>query len=436
MRVRVLSGHATRAGVGFLVGVAVLLGAGCDQSRLEPVRIGILSDCYGFFSGGHELAVASAELPLLERGGELRGRQPSSGVEGAEVAGRPVELLFGCVAGNDDVIPEARRLVEEDGAQAIVGPLDPQQGLILRDYARRRPETAFLVQPSASPELTLTDAAPNVFRFAVNSSQWVAGAGTYAFRDLGWRTAAIVGDDAPFSWQQAAGFVAEFCALGGRIVDRTWITVGTDPAAVVPKLMNTTDGVFLAPTVSPMVGLLKAYARLHPDVSRRLVSSTTLLYDPTVLPVATGVVAAGPLPFAPTPATTAYVRAFARAFPTIPPTAAVGPVTIAYRDGVEALLGALEHTRAKTGKTLLDVLARTRLDSASGQIRLDRNRQAVGSTYLSRVVTDAKRNRVIETLRVVSEVEQTFGGYFTPGDPPPSRTSPACRRGTPPAWAR
>jgi branched-chain amino acid transport system substrate-binding protein len=308
--------------------------------------------------------------------------------------------------------------------------------LILREYARRRPETAFLIQPSAAPELTLTDGAPNVFRFAADSSQWVAGAGTYAYRDLGWRTAVIVGDDAPFSWQQAAGFVAEFCALCGRIVDRTWITMGTDPAALVPKVTNSADGVFLAPTFSPMLDLLKGYAASHADVSRRLVSSAVLLYDPTVLPVATGVVAAGPLPFAPTPAITAYVRAFTRAFPTIPATAAIGPITVPYRDGVEALLGALEQARGETGKSLLDELARTRLDSASGQIRLDRNRQAVGPTYLSRVVTDSKRNRRIETLRVVSNVEQTFGGYFKPGDPPPSRTSPACRKANPPAWAR
>ena len=81
----------------------------------------VLSDCYGPFSTLHEVIVASAELPLLERGGTLRGKQPSSGVEGTEVAGRPVELEIACVAGNDEVIPEARRLVEEGGARAIVG---------------------------------------------------------------------------------------------------------------------------------------------------------------------------------------------------------------------------------------------------------------------------------------------------------------------------
>ena len=419
-----------------LAAVALSLAAGCGGSKPAPFRIGILSDCYGFFSSFHEPIVASAELPLLERGGRLRGKQPSGGVDGAEVAGRHVDLRVGCVAGNDDVIPEARRLVEEDGAQAIVGPLDPQQGMILREYARRQPETAFLIEPSAAPEVTLTDAPPNVFRFSPDSAQWAAGAGTYAYRNLGWRTAAIVGDDAPFSWGQAAGFVAEFCALGGRIADRTWIAMGTDPGAVVPKLPRTADGVFLAPTISPMLGFVKRYAALHPDLSRRLVSSSALLYNATVLPLATGVVAAGTVPFQPTPSMAAYVRTFTKAFPTIPPAIAIGPSTIPYRDGVEALLRALEQAHGDTGKRLLSALRRVQLDSATGQIRLDRNRQAVVPTYLSRVVTDAKRKPKIETLRVVPSVEQTFGGYFKPGDPPPSGTAPACRKGNPPPWAR
>jgi branched-chain amino acid transport system substrate-binding protein len=372
---------------------------------------------------------------LLERGGRLRGRQPTDGVEGAEVAGRPVELLVGCVAGNEDVIPEARRLVEELGAQAIVGPIDPQQGTILRQYAGRRPETAFLIEPSSATSVTLDGPAPNVFRFAPDSAQSAAGAGTYAYRDLGWRTAAVVGDDVPFSWEQAAGFVAEFCALGGRIVDRTWVSVGSDPADAVTKLRSGADGVFLAPAVSPQLGFLKRYAARHPDLSRRLVSTTTLLFDPTVLPLARGVVAVGPLPFASTPALGAYATAFAKAFPTIPPAVAIGPITVAYRDGVEAVLEALDRSRGATGTGLLRTLARVRLDSPTGRIRLDGDRQAIVSSYLGRVGRDAGGRPAITTLRVVRNVEHTFAGYFARSDPPTSRSSTVCRKRTPPPWA-
>jgi hypothetical protein len=52
------------------------------------------------------------------------------------------------------------------------------------------------------------------------------------------------------------------------------------------------------------------------------------------------------------------------------------------------------------------------------------------------VGTDAQGSPAIRTMRVVRDVEQTFGGYFEPDDPPPSRTSPACKQGNPPPWAR
>ena len=38
----------------------------------------------------------------------------------------------------------------------------------------------------------------------------------YAFRDLGWRHAVVVAENAEAGWGGAAAFLAEFCALGGR----------------------------------------------------------------------------------------------------------------------------------------------------------------------------------------------------------------------------
>jgi branched-chain amino acid transport system substrate-binding protein len=424
-----------RAGLAVIVVAAVWLGAGCGGTKPEAFRIGVLTDCFGPFSTLYETSVASAELPLLERGGKLAGKQPSSGVAGAEVAGRPAELEIGCVSGNDDVIPVARHLVEERGAQAIVGPLDPQEGLILREYARRQPATAFLIQPSGAPELTLTRPAPNVFRFAPDAAQSVAGAGSYAYRELGWRTAAIVADDIPYSWEGAAGFISEFCSLGGRIVDRAWIPVGADPATVVPHLPPATDGVYLGLALSPALGFLKRYAAHH-AVSRRLVSTTALLYDPRVIPLTRGVVVAGNLPVQTTAATAGYAASFARAFPAMPAATAIDPTTVPYRDGVEALLKALGHSGGKTGAPLLAALARLGLDSPMGRIHLDSNRQAVSPNYLSRITVDAKGKPAIRTVRVVPNVEQSFGGYFAPGDPPPNRTHPACVKRTPPRWAQ
>ena len=421
-----------RATLGTLAAVALSLGA-CGGSSNPPVRIGILSDCYGPFSDAHELIVASAELPLLEHGARLRGSTPTDGVEGATVAGRPVELLVGCVTGTQDVIPEARRLVEDDGVQVLVGPLYPNHGPVLRDYARRRPGTAFLVQPSGAPELTLTDPAPNVFRFTLDNAQGAAGLGTYAYRSLGWRTAATLADDTPYGWGTVAGFVAEFCALGGRVLQREWIPLGSDPTGIAEKIPAATDGVYVGGALEPMTGFVRGYSERAGNARKRIVGNSTLLLDPWIA-AHTELVTAGTMPFPPTPAGRAYVAAFAKAFPSFPAAAALNVLAVPYRDGVSAALEALERTDGATGMRLLSALSHVVLDSPAGRVRLDANRQAVGPNYLQAVT--AGPGRPIATMRVVPRVEQTFGGYFRPGDPPPGRTSPACRRHAPPAWSR
>jgi hypothetical protein len=70
-----------------------------------------------------------------------------------------------------------------------------------------------------------------------------------------------------------------------------------------------------------------------------------------------------------------------------------------------------------------------------GRIRLDGNRQAIQPNYLSKVVPTGS-GVSLKTLRVVPNVEQTFGGYFARDGPPPSETSPPCVKRPPPPWAR
>jgi branched-chain amino acid transport system substrate-binding protein len=427
--------HA-RSALGLLVpcvATAALVSStvGCGGSEATPFRVGILSDCYGPFGAAHELNVAAAELPLIERGAELRGTTPSDGVGAVTVAGRRVELLVGCVAGTNEVIPEARRLVEENGAEAIVGPEDPGQGMALRLYARRRPGTAFLVQPSGAPELTLIDPARNVFRFVTDAAQSSAGLGTYAYRDLGWRTAAVVGDDVPYSWEQAAGFIAEFCALGGRLVDRVWMPFGSNPAAAAGRVPHSVDGVYLAPTLLPMSVFLKRFAALGRDLSTDVVAGASVFADSGVKPPPHGMVVAGTPALEPTPSARAYLAAFSKAFPSLPATQALTGLGLAYGQGVEAVLQALGKADGRGGSALLTALDRVQLESPLGRIGLDHNRQAIGPNYVSRVAPAG-----VTTLRVVPNVEQSFGGYLTGTSSPPSATTPACVKRAPPRWAR
>ncbi len=80
----------------------------------------------------------------------------------------------------------------------------------------------------------------------------------------------------------------------------------------------------------------------------------------------------------------------------------------------------------------MTALATLPLDSPSGRIRLDRRHEAISPNYLVRFRTWTDGS----FIRQIDGVEHTFDGYFTPDDPPPSKSTPACVKRTPPPWAR
>ncbi len=425
---------------------------GCGGGGKRSVTIGVLADCTGALGSFNELELTSAELPFLDRGARLAGSKPHEGVSHAKVAGKRVDLVTGCAESTtyEVLIAEARRLVENEHVDVLIGPPADSDGLVLREIARQSPNVTFVLTLSQSQETTLRDPAPNVFRFQPDGAQQTAGLGTYAYRQLGWRTAAIVGEDWAVSWARAAGFIAEFCALGGRIAARFFPPIGA-ALPLAGKIPRGVDGIALIPAVAiPFVDwseFVKAYARRRPDVARHIVLGPEMLIlhgnRAHLAQVAQGAVAAGTEEFDSTSSTWLRFREdFGRRFPGVLPPRSVPaeyPLALAYRNASEAVLESLEHVGGRLSdgqRRFRAALSALRLDTPTGVIRLDANRQAVTPAYLTRVGLDVKGKPRLSTLRVLPNVEQTFGGYFRPSDPPPGTTSPACRRSTPPPWVR
>jgi branched-chain amino acid transport system substrate-binding protein len=417
--------------------VAALIG-GCAGQQEAPIRIGVITSCGTLWEPFSESMRAAASLPLLARGATLAGERPSAGVAGAVVGDRKVELVFACSDGTTaDVVGQSRQLAERSGAAIVVGGVTPNEGLALQAYARRRPETAFLVVGNAQAT-TLHEPARNLFRFNTDAAQWMAGLGTYAYRELGWRRVALVGDRNPFGYAQAAGFVAEFCSLGGRVVQRLWPPPETDDFTdVVARIRDDADGVVLAGGLTT-VGFLDAY-RAQGELADRVVVGGGGLADPGIVEAlgarARGIVSAGPLPLdVATPAWTAYRARVRRTFPSLP--LATHALAVPYYVAVEAAMRAL----SAAGGDLSDgqrrfrrALASLRMDAPGGAIRLDGNRQAIAPNHVTRIRTGTPAHW---TLRTIADVDQSFGGLFGPDGAPASRTSPGCGPGEPPPWAR
>jgi branched-chain amino acid transport system substrate-binding protein len=417
---------------------------GCSGGE-QPIRIGLLTDCRGIFSGYEDEMLAGAELPLLARGARLTNGRPSGGVSDARAAGRDLELIRGCTEESEHTIlvDETRRLVEDEGVDAVVGAIGESDSLVFRELARKYPEVIFIPAWSGAQELTLRHPAANVYRFDTDEAQDVAGLGSYAYLALGWRRAAVVADPTPVGWQEEAAFVAEFCALGGNVTARFTAPIDLRNPKVAHALRGA-DGVaalmFGGLFVPP--GILPALARVVGPPQSRIVVGTYVLEDSnTLVPIAgplAGVVGASSIPPAnATPAMRRHRTAFSKAFPGLPPSDAETPIVLAFHDAMEGLLRGLEASDGDLSDgrgRLREALARLRLDLPAGPVHLDRNHQAVRNTYLKRISRGGGR-REYRLVRAVPEVEQTFGGLLSDA-PAPGPGSQPCRKATPPPWVR
>src|SRR5262245_17749023 len=224
------------------------LGAG---SAASVIRLAIMSDCKGAFAGGYELDIGGAQAALAQYAGgkPVNRKKPSAGMTGIKVAGHPVKIVgYGC--GNDTVPvaqSETKRLMEQLDADVMIGPLSGDEAVSVAHYAQKHPTKTFIIGTAGSQDPTLQIAPKNVFRYHGDGAQWNAGTGILAYKKLGWRRAAIIMDDYSFGWTSAAGLIADFCGVGGKITKRVFPPLNTtDYAPYIQQLPapNKVDGYF------------------------------------------------------------------------------------------------------------------------------------------------------------------------------------------------
>ena len=170
------------------------------------------------------------------------------------------------------------------GVDAVVGAFGESDSLVFRELARKYPEVIFIPAWSGTQGLTLRHPAANVYRFDTDEAQDVAGLGSYAYRELGWRRAAVVADATPVGWHEEAAFVAEFCALGGDVTARFTAPIDLGDPKVAHALRGadgvaalTWGGAFVPPE------LLPSLVRLLGSPATRLVVGTYVLEDSNAL---------------------------------------------------------------------------------------------------------------------------------------------------------
>ena len=420
MRDRATRGLRRIAGV-VLVAASFLVGIQAN-AETDTLKIGVLATLEGAFETLGRDALRGYELALKEH-------EESDGA-------LPIEAMIESTDGTPDSVVAKARLLIERGASIVIGPLAGIEGIAIRDFAKSVPEVTFINGASAAQDATLRAPAENFFRFNPDSMQWIGGLGRYAYEEKDIETIVTVSEDYSLPYTQLMGFVLDYCAAGGRLLARHWVSPGaSDTSRLAEAVARTeTDGLFLAMEPRAARRFLTAYGEAGGQAavvaSSTTLSSRLLRADDTIRPLLTGAISALPVSESDDnkeweELTTRYRESFPDAGP------APGLFALAYYVNTKALLLALEKTEGVLGdghETLREALAELRFDTPfGGPVALDENRQAVTDTFIVEV-EEEDGFLTLGTVDVVEEVDQTLGlprdAFLALG--PPSRSNTRC----------
>ena len=413
------------------------------------INVAILSDCEGAFGAFHDRDIAGVVTAFAEHAGATVNDRtaPQAGWSNASINGIPVELVgIGCADDTAEAaLRETRRLMEDIGADIMIGPLSGDESIAVANYAKDHPDQTFVNGTSGAQDSTMAVRAPNFFRFNGDGAQWNAGLGDIAHNVLGWETAAVIGDDYSFAWTSTAGFIAEFCAAGGDVISRVYPPLNTtDYSGFVEQLPgpDEVDGYFWAVGGAGLVPALNAFEDAKGEIIGSQHMGNLFWGIPDVFraigPRVEGSYSGGfgNAPDLQTDKAAAFRAIINSHFDEIPFGGAPAPADAAYFDAFfmnyyNNAWGLIEGLKAVGGdisggqRALQAAIGEVVLDAAFGEISLDSNRTAIQDQYVGRIYIDDNGEMQSSTVAFVPQVDQTFGGTFT-GDPPPSRDFPPC----------
>ena len=411
---------------------AVFSATAVGRPSATPLKIAIMSDCQGAFAANYEQDIGGAITAFAQYAGvkPKNPNKPSAGWTGGSIGGHPLKLVgIGCSNDRaDTAIKETKRLMEQLGADIMVGPLSGDESVAIANYAKAHPSKTFVNGTAGAWDTTAVVKAPNFFRFNGDGIQWNAGIGDLAVRKLHWKKAAIIMDDYSFGYASGAGMV--FPPLNT-----------TDYSSFVRQLPppSQVDGYFSAVGGSGTPPMLKAFEQAYGKLKASQWIGNLFFFssgaDKVIGPELDGAYVGG---FGSSPDlkgknVTKYKKILDKWYKKYPPLAgkasdhAADGFTYNYYNNAWALVKALKVVKGNIsdgGKKLQAALGKTSLpDAAYGAIRLDKNRQAIQPQYSYRMDVKTPGALAIKTVQYIPPVDQTFGGAI---HSPPGRTYPPC----------
>ena len=397
-----------------------------SANAADKIKIGFFSTLEGTYTALGEDGQRGFDLALMQHHNKAGGRE--------------LEVIRGSSdASPDSAIRAAKKLVEQDKVDILLAPLSGAEGIAVHDYAKTQPQVTFINGCSGALETTYVNPAPNFFRFNIDGAQMHKGLGQYIYNVKHYKKIATLSEDYAFTYTQVFGLALDYCPLGGEITTRLWVPLGTkDFSSAIAKLPDNVDAIYLGLGGADAINFLNQYQQAGGNA--KLIGGS-IMVDQTILSskgkakeALVGVVSASPQ--ADTwddPRWQAFVKAYQDAWP--PEKRFTGPSLCAtnYYDETTAMLLALDKVNGDLSdghKKFREALTTLALDAPNGPMKLDENRQAIGTSFVTEVIKDKNGDLVSKVVQVVPNVDQRLGFSKVVFDKIglPGREVPVCKK--------
>jgi branched-chain amino acid transport system substrate-binding protein len=368
-----------------------------------PIRLGGLTTLEGPFATGGQDSFRCMQMVL----------------EGANftAGGRKIEFIRESSNAQADVaLARARKLVEQDNVDIIVGPLSGAEGIALRDYSRTLTGKTIVNGSSGASDTTLRNPSPNFFRFSTDGAQWMAGLGNHVAKTMNIGEVAVVAGDYAFPYAQVFGFSLEYCGAGGKVT-YLWSPLGTtDFSTIIARIPKTAGALLVVHGGTDGLAFMTQYAQAGGTLP---LIGGSIMADQTMMSargphrrLLTGMISSGPIAdIHDDPTWNEFVARYQKRWgnegfqsPSIH--------GVNYATNLQAVLIALDKVGgdlSNNQQAFQAALSKTEFKNPMGaNVKLDENRQAISDVFMNRIEERGGQLRTV-TFQRTPAVTQTLG---------------------------
>jgi len=198
-------------------------------AQTAPIKIGVIAPLTGAFAEQGQDIIESFKIAMDDVNYTAGGRKIQLIIEDTE--GKPATG-----------VSKAKKLVEVDKVDFLVGPYASAVALAVRNYVHDQKVPLVIPGGGTAMSLSYADKSPWVWRCSAAAGQFLIGFPTFLAKDMGYKKLILVVQDSPAGRDNVTLYTKEFELAGGKVIQVVTTPIGTlDFAPYFPQFNSSAD---------------------------------------------------------------------------------------------------------------------------------------------------------------------------------------------------